>query len=127
MVCEENDLLYKFTSFCEKVGLCIWAERWELGDSIQHSFPCVLNCNIREINTVHNSFWEMIRGLDSTYSTFLEAEFKSPEVDKTGEMRREYKQGSTWFYKMISKRENAVLCLQIEAKDHLCMAASSVS
>lgn len=26
----------------------------------------------------------MIRGLDSIYSTFLEAEFKSPEIDKKG-------------------------------------------
>lgn len=39
----------------------------------------------------------MIRRLDSIYSNFLEAEFKSPEVDKKRGMWKEYKQGNTWF------------------------------
>lgn len=31
---------------------------------------CVLDCNIREINTVHNSFRIKIRGLDSIKQHF---------------------------------------------------------
>lgn len=45
----------------------------------------------------------MIRGLDSMYSTFLEAKFKRPEVDKKGGTCGEYKEGNTWISKVMSE------------------------
>lgn len=67
----------------------------------------------------------MGRGLDSMYSTFLEAEFKRPEVNKKWGMCGEYKEGNTWICKMISERE-AQRYAHSEAKDHLCKNISPV-
>ena len=40
----------------------ILTERWELEQWNSTSFLCALNCNIREINIAHNSFWKKDKG-----------------------------------------------------------------